>query len=248
MDAYSNREIYRKCVNAKDLVFTRVNLKETDLFIGSKQDFSQTILAAVKTFRRILDEHIENNPEFNISLIPVGYNEHDNDMVKRMCKAAETAGVGPMAAVAGAFCQTVYEAVRETAAGELIVENGGDLLIWSRSPRTIALYAGESPLSMKLGLRLEKADPPLGVCASAGTFGHSLSFGKADMALCVSRDVLLADACATRLGNTVKTRDDVKHAVEDIFSVPGILGAAAIAGSVIAAVGDLELVPIDKSL
>ncbi|MEX1308182.1 MAG: UPF0280 family protein [Eubacteriales bacterium] len=247
MDVYSDREVYRKRVTAKDLVFYRVNMMETDLFIGSKTDLSQTILSAVKGFRQTLDEHIANNPEFHRSLIPVGYNNIEDDMMMRMCKAAEKADVGPMATVAGAFCQTAFEAVQDITQ-ELIVENGGDTLVWSKRPRTIALYAGKSPLSMKLSLALENADPPLGVCASAGTFGHSLSYGKADLALCVSRDVLLADACATRLGNMIKTEADLKPAVEEIFSIKGILGAVAIIGDAMAAVGDIALRPIDNSL
>ena len=247
MDAYSDREIYRKRMNAKDLVFYRVNLKETDLFIGSKTDLSKTVLSAVENFRSVLDEHIENNPDFHSSLIPIGYNSSESAMIKRMCTAAEKAEVGPMASVAGAFCQTVFEAVQEMT-DTLIVENGGDLLVWSKRPRTIALYAGASPLSMKLGLKLAKADPPLGICSSAGTFGHSLSFGKADLALCVSHDVLLADACATRLGNAIKTQADLKPALEEIYSITGIAGAVGIIGSAIAAIGDIALQPIDNSL
>ncbi len=247
MDRYSDRETYRKRINAKDLVFYRVSHRETDLFIGSKIDLSEPILKSIKIFRTELDEHIENNPEFHSSLIPVGYNSPNDGMIKRMCVAAEKAGVGPMAAVAGAFCQTAFEAVKDLT-DTLIVENGGDLLIWSKLPRTVALYAGDSPLSMKLGLSLKSADPPLGICASAGTFGHSLSFGYADMALCVSSDVLLADACATRLGNMVKQKSDLKPAAEKIFSVPGIIGAATIMGDAMSAIGDIELKPIDNSL
>jgi len=247
MDLYRDRETYRKLMQAKDLVFYRVTCQETDLFIGSKTDLRQTILKSVAAFRFQLDEYIENNPKFHSSLIPVSYNMGIDRMIAHMCDAAKKAGVGPMATVAGAFCQVAFEAAQDKT-DTLIVENGGDLLVWSNAPRTVALYAGDSPLSMKLGLKLEHANPPLGICTSAGTIGHSLSFGKADMALCVSHDVLLADACATRLGNMVKGPEDVKPAVEDIMGVEGILGAVAIIGSTVGAAGDVELCPIDNSL
>ena len=247
MDAYSDRKIYRNRINAKDLVFYRVSYRETDLFIGSKSDLSDIILPDVKEFRTALDAHIDDNPQFKSALKPLIAKSANHSMIGKMYEASGLAGVGPMATVAGAFCQTVFEAVKNDT-DALIVENGGDLLVWSKVPRTIALYAGDSPLSMKLGLALKEADPPLGICASAGTFGHSLSFGNADMALCVSENVLLADACATRLGNAVKAKADLKPAIEEIFSVFGIKGAVAILGDQMAAIGSLNLKPIDNSL
>ncbi len=243
MDVYQNRDLYRNKVKAADLSFYRVQYKETDLMIGSEKNLSGQIYEAVVNTRRILDEQIENNPKFRDSLRPIRYNKKSRDIVSMMCAAAEAADVGPMAAVAGAFCFAAFEAARSDT-DEFIAENGGDILIQSAFARTVALYAGDSPLSMKIGLLVEDAKAPVGICTSAGTFGHSKSFGKADMALCVSRDVLLADACATRLGNSIQTESDLKRAVENISAVKGITGAVAVLGDKIAAIGDIKLVPV----
>ena len=244
MDVYENRNVYRNQINADDLTFFRVQFKETDLLIGAPMDISHLVEKSVMNARRILDEHIENNQIFYDSLKPIRYNETDEVIIKHMCMAAKAAGVGPMAAVAGAFCQTVYDAIKDEEMSELIVENGGDLLVRTKRGRIIALYAGDSPLSMKLGLKIKGSDRPVGICTSAGTFGHSKSFGKSDLALCISEDVLLADACATQLGNMVKTDQDLKSAVEKIYRIPGIKGAVAIIGSQIAAIGLVELIPM----
>jgi ApbE superfamily uncharacterized protein (UPF0280 family) len=63
----------------------------------------------------------------------------------------------------------------------------------------------------------------------------------------VSADAALADAVATRLGNNVKSPADLRSAVEDAASLPGVTGALAIMGADLAAAGDLELASICNS-
>ena len=75
----------------------------------------------------------------------------------------------------------------------------------TKSTRKVGIYAGNSPLSEKLALEISPEMSPLGICTSSGTVGHSLSFGKADAALIISKDTFLADAVATATGNMVKT-------------------------------------------
>jgi len=244
MDVFRNRDIYRNTINTKDLVFYRAIYKETDLLIGSEENHKECIEKRVVNTRKILDEHIENNHLFYESLAPIGYNVDAQKIIKKMCIASKKAGVGPMAAVAGAFCSEAFDEIADIAQ-EVIIENGGDLLIRSKKQRTIALFAGKSPLSMKLGLKIKPSITPTGICTSAGTIGHSKSFGNADMALVISKDVLLADACATKLGNLIITDGDLKKATEQIYSIEGIIGAVAIIKENIAAVGDLDIVPIE---
>jgi ApbE superfamily uncharacterized protein (UPF0280 family) len=110
-----------------------------------------------------------------------------------------------MAAVAGAIAEYVGRALLPLSE-EVIVENGGDIFIFSKRERLAAVYAGDSPLSGRLAVALKPRGGPgtagaFGVCHSSGTVGHSLSFGKADAALVISEDCALADAAATRLGN-----------------------------------------------
>jgi ApbE superfamily uncharacterized protein (UPF0280 family) len=94
---------------------------------------------------------------------------------------------------------------------------------------------------MKLGITLDTYDP-MAVCTSSGTVGPSLSFGKADAAVVVSYDACLADACATRLGNEIKSARDIEKALELIYNIKGVIGALAVAGDTFGAIGGLELV------
>jgi len=84
----------------------------------------------------------------------------------------------------------------------------------------------------------------MGLCTSSGTVGHSLSFGKADAAVILAADPALADACATALGNRVKSAADLQRAMDWAATVPGLDGALAIIGEDLAAWGRMELTEI----
>ena len=98
-----------------------------------------------------------------------------------------------------------------------------------------------SPLSGRIGLKVKKNNTPCGICTSSGTVGHSLSYGKADAAVVIHRDASIADACATALGNRVKTSEDIENALSYINKVPDIQGALVIVGEVLGAIGDIEI-------
>jgi ApbE superfamily uncharacterized protein (UPF0280 family) len=126
----------------------------------------------------------------------------------------------------------------------VIVENGGDIFLYTTRPRVAAIYAGASPLSGKLGIRVSRLSQPLGLCTSSGTVGPSLSFGKADAAMVLAESAALADAAATALGNRVKAGPDIEPALEFLKGIRGILGAAAIVGEQLGAWGEVEFVRV----
>jgi ApbE superfamily uncharacterized protein (UPF0280 family) len=158
-----------------------------------------------------------------------------------MAAASSKVGVGPMAAVAGAFAEHVGKGLLRYS-DEVIVENGGDIYIRSKKSRLIGVYAGDSPLSGKVALRIEPGDTPLGVCTSSGTVGHSLSFGRADAAIVLAQSAALADAAATAVGNLVQSEEDLARAVDFVKPVEGIMGIAVIMGGKMAAWGRVNLV------
>ena len=100
-----------------------------------------------------------------------------------------------MAAVAGAIAEHVGGDLLSYTE-EVIIENGGDVFIKTHGPVTVGVFAGNSPLSLRIGLRLNSMEAPLSVCTSSGTVGHSLSFGKADAVSVIARSCALADAAA----------------------------------------------------
>ena len=81
--------------------------------------------------------------------------------------------------MAGAVSQAVVDALGE-GCPDLLVENGGDLVLRSTTERTVALLA-QPTAGACLGLRFSPAALPAAVCASSATVGHSLSLGRADM-------------------------------------------------------------------
>jgi len=97
-----------------------------------------------------------------------------------MYAAAEVAGVGPMAAVAGAVAEYVGRDLLQWGE-QVIVENGGDVFLSSTVERLAAVHAGTSPFSGRVALAVPAGRTPVGVCTSSATVGHSLSFGRADV-------------------------------------------------------------------
>jgi ApbE superfamily uncharacterized protein (UPF0280 family) len=163
-----------------------------------------------------------------------------------MIKAGNLAGVGPMAAVAGAIAEFVGKDLLAHSE-EVVVENGGDIFMKLNDPVTIGIYAGKSPLSMKLGVRLIPGNRPLSICTSSGTVGHSLSFGKSDAVCIVSHSCALADAAATAIGNRIRSKGDVKTAVQEAGKMDGITGAVAIIDDIIGLWGDLDIIPLTEA-
>ena len=234
---YDNRNEYRRLIAGR-MASWRVAYKETELFICADSVMERAALDAVVALRHELDAYIARHPAFKDSLVPLDPLPGAPAVAVDMCRASRAAGVGPMAAVAGAFSAHVGRKILKYSR-EVIVENGGDIFMKADAARTVAIYAGRSPLSLKLGLEMQPG--PVSICTSSGTIGPSLSFGRADAAVVVSADACLADACATRLGNELKSADDISRAMELIIEVPGVIGAVAIVGEVCGAVGDIRL-------
>jgi ApbE superfamily uncharacterized protein (UPF0280 family) len=234
---YDNRDEYRRAI-AQRMINWRTEYKETELFICADSKLERLALDAVISLRNVLDAYIARYPEFAGSLVPLDPLPDAPAVAADMCRAAKAANVGPMAAVAGAFSEYVGREILKYSK-EVVVENGGDIFMKTDGERTVAVYAGNSPLSMKLGLTIEPG--PVSICTSSGTIGPSLSFGHADAAVVVSHDAYLADACATRLGNELKTADDISRALDLIAEIPGVVGAVAVVGDKCGAVGDIRL-------
>lgn len=241
-DAYQNRDEYRRLSDAADFVYFRVTEEETDLLIGAPERLEKEALEAVGKARAAVKRIIERRPAFVKSLSPLEPFGGEEPCVLEMYQAGKTAGTGPMAAVAGMIAEYTGRALIRRVP-EVIVENGGDVFLAGFHERTVAIAAGASPLSGRIGLRVLPG-PGFSVCTSSGTYGHSLSFGKADAAVVAAGNAALADAVATMLGNKLKTRADMAAAVEWAASLEGVSGAAAVMGDKLAAAGRIELVPL----
>lgn len=232
--------LYRDCMKAADLVSYIVVEEESDLHISSGGYFKEEAAKCLSRYRKDIMDYASFHKSFYTSLVPINAADNAPKIVMHMAKAAALAGVGPMASVAGAISQYVGNALLKYT-DEVIIENGGDLFINSKTPRKVLIYAGNSPFSNKIAVSISPSDTPLGICTSAGTIGHSLSFGRADAAVVVSKDTLLADAAATAVGNMVSSPDDINGAIEFAASIDGVDGVLIIIGDKLGAWGNIQV-------
>jgi ApbE superfamily uncharacterized protein (UPF0280 family) len=235
--------LYRHWVKDKDLVSFNVVVKETDLYISASSDLKPEALKLVMKYRDMLERYIEQHPSFLTSLEPIAVADNAPTIVSEMAEAARKAGVGPMAAVAGAIAEFVGRELLALSP-EVIIENGGDIYIKSLKKRRIGIYAGRSPLTAKIALEISGGETPLGICTSSGTVGHSLSFGKADAAIVLSKSATLADAAATAVGNIIIRPTDIPRGIELAQSIDGVSGVIIIKDDKMGLWGEVKLYPI----
>lgn len=111
----------------------------------------------------------------------------------------------------------------------------------------IAVFAGASPLSERVGLRIRAEEGPVGICTSSGTVGPSLSLGKADAVMVVCRDAALADTYATAFANEIQSADDIPACLKRMKQKEDILAAIAIKEDKIGISGIFELILFEKA-
>jgi ApbE superfamily uncharacterized protein (UPF0280 family) len=234
---------YRSWLARDGLVPFRVTVKETDLYILARTPLEREAQEVVINLRHQLEEYIRANPPFQTSLVSLPDDPRAPKIVKELLTASQKAGVGPMAGVAGAMAEFVgRELLGKTP--EVVVENGGDIFMQSSTERKIGLFAGESALNMKVGVRVPPEKTPVGICTSSGTVGHSTSFGKADAVCVISPSAALADAAATALGNRVQGKGDIERVLEEGRTISGVEGMVIIVDDALGAWGEYELVKL----
>jgi len=234
---------YRHWIKGKDLISFSALVKETDLYIRASTNLQRKALKLVLKYRNILERYIKQHPTFQTCLEPFSVEEEAPHMVKSMAESAAKVGVGPMASVAGAIAESVGNELLAFSK-EIIVENGGDIYLRSLKKRLIGIYAGKSPLTGKIGLEINEDDTPLGICTSSGTVGHSLSYGKADAVIALSKSAALADAAATAIGNLIEQPGDIPDGIEFAKGIDGLLGVVIIENDKIGLWGEVKICPM----
>lgn len=243
MTKQDQHPFYRDRISANHLIPFAVAIKETDLLIFADTPLMEEAKQAVLQYRHQLEAYIHKNPEFLNSLIPLSLDEYAPSMIKEMMRSAMMAHVGPMASVAGAVAEKVGTYLLNHTK-QIVVENGGDIFLNISNEITIGIYAGNSPLSNKLGLKITSFHTPLGVCTSSGTVGHSISFGKSDAVTVIAPSASLADATATAVGNLVKGRRDIDKGLKYAQNINGIMGTLIIVDDTFGAWGNIDIVSL----
>ncbi|MBW2631797.1 MAG: UPF0280 family protein [Deltaproteobacteria bacterium] len=232
---------YRNRISKRGLISFQTKIKETDLYIGADSDYRNAAMESVHRHREFIEEYIRHNPQFINSMTPVESDEFAPAIIREMTEASSRCGVGPMASVAGAIARNVGLDLMKHS-DNVIIENGGDIFLkLMNKDATVGIFAGNSPLSYKVSVRIKCGGAPAGVCTSSGTVGHSLSFGRADAVCVTSESATLADAAATAICNRVKRAGDIKKALDFGLRIEGVMGVVVIMGDKLGIRGDIEL-------
>lgn len=211
--------------------------------IVDRPELIEAARSSLLTHRLLLDSYVELRPDFKLSLSPVRVEDWAPLVARLAAEAAGVAGVGPMAAIAGAIAQAVMFDLVQRGALLAVVEDGGEIAAFSDGKLTVAVYAGRSPLSMRVGFELDIGDYPVGIAASSATVSKSINFGQADAAVAVADEASMADAAAKAICNAAVGSDDeaaVYRALEAADELrPYIRGALVIKGGRVGLAGRL---------
>jgi len=230
---------YRNLISS-ELIFCTVQVEESDLFILAEKDVSSEAEIELRKQRQFLKQYIKLFPDFYYSFEPIRCKDSAPEIVRIMGDASLLCNVGPMATVAGAIAEMVGKKLLKISK-QVIIENGGDIFLMTEKERTISIFAGSSPLSMKVGIRLKPRDHSFGVATSSSKVGHSTSFGTADSVTVICPTATLADGLATHICNW-KIDSDFSDIKKKIKNFPFLEGIVVIKGKKMFAWGDLEIV------
>jgi len=215
--------------------------KETDLQVLTDKPIDKNFLKEkIRMYRFDIENYINRDQRFLTALKPIEVELNAAKIIKEMARQAKKAGVGPMAAVAGSIAQFLGKELLRQGYKDVIIENGGDIFLKTSKVRTIRIYTGKSKLWNRITLKIRPRSTPLGICASSGTIGHSLSFGCADSVVILSKDVSLADAVATATANRVNSKEDLDAAVVFARAIKGVRGIMIILGNNLTSWGEIE--------
>jgi len=219
------------------------------IIICDRESAFQKAVESIKLNRRALKNYAKGNKMFLESLKPVVV-PPEPLVARLMAEAAEKAGVGPMAAVAGVLADLAAADMVAEGCRIAVVENGGEVSVVSDEPVDVAVAVGDAPLSNRFGFRL--VESPVGLATSSGVFSHALSFGDAEAATVFCNNAGLADAAATAVGNAVKgenVQTAIQQGFEKALSIQGVQGAMIIYNGFVGTMGKIpQIIKVDPCM
>lgn len=234
------------------LDFEKYSVGESKGMLSVSAGFHARVLSLLEEERRVVAEFTIEHPSFKETLEPWSLDLLEDieipPVILRMVESSSAAGVGPMAAVAGAIVDEIHAALLPDlqARGEnyhFVMENGGEILVDAPVKVTMGVYAGTSSIGSSLGFVIGPRQREFaGSATSSATIGHAMSLGRADVATVFCKSAALADAAATATCNATDLDDakDAIHAALDVArSIAGVAGALVVMGEDVGTVGDL---------
>ncbi len=232
---------YEGDVHSRNLNLERfeLNYRNSRMVVLSDKNLRNEAQKELEKNYLLLEDYIRKEPFFMLSYEPFRVEADAPKIAMAMSNAAEKANVGPMASVAGAFSEIVMNSLLNRGARNAIVDNGGDISLTTTNEICVGIYAGSSPFSGKIALRIKPELTPLGICTSSGSVGHSISLGNSDAVVVVAKSTPLADAAATSIGNVVKGKNAIMKGIKGAKRIKHISGVIIIKGKEIGVYGKL---------
>jgi len=237
-----DRRIYRCCIKSKEKYAWLVSYYYTDILISSNKNLKSRIEKPLKKIYEIFNVCIKNEPSFLKSLSPIRIKPSFPEIIKEMCTKSAEFNVGPMAAVAGTVNAYLASHLQKYC-DILIIENGGDIYIKADRDLNVGIYVKNPNFKDRVALRINAKNMPCGLCSSSGTFGHSFSMGKCDLAVVLAKSAITADAAATAFANSISCEDDIPDSITYFKGFEDIKGLLAIKNKRIGAWGTIEFLP-----
>jgi len=232
-----------------DIMRVHFEVGETAVTVVSDKEYIDVAEEAIFEAREIIQKKIAEDWFFGTTYDPYP-SKKDDELIERMCQASLMAGVGPMAGVAGAVAFYAVKKMKEAGAKFAIVENGGDIALLIDRDITVGIFQNDERFK-GLALSIPKREGIFGICSSSGAIGPSVSLGNTGISTVFSDDVILADACATALGNMIKdgSEEEMSSAVERIGRIDCVKGCLCIANGKMAMFGEVpQLVKADNNV
>jgi len=235
----------QSCINLKKEHF---QIKQTIVtIISEKNVYIEEAKKEIIHRRNQIEEYIRKNNIFEACFKPFNYKYYDPEIIKKMCTSSEKFNIGPMSTVAGIIAEYAVKAMISKGSKYAIVDNGGDIAIYSDKLINVGIYTGNKKTA-GLAFQIQPQNKISGICTSSGKVGHSFSFGNSDAVTVFSGNIALADAAATILGNLVNTKSDIKKAFKILNGIKEITGAMIIIDEKIGLWGKIpKIVPADVS-
>ena len=153
------RRFYQDWYKEGGLYKHSVSYKETQVCVLADRQLEEGfIYEKIKRYRSQIEGYICKERRFLTSLKPLPVELNAAPIVKEMSLAAKKANVGPMASVAGAIAMFLVKDLARRKLRDVIVENGGDIYMITRSPRIIGIYSGKSRFWKGLKIKIYPDD------------------------------------------------------------------------------------------
>lgn len=231
-----------KCMYQEEILYKNSRIK---ILTDRKELVSKAYDELVKQ-RTLIEDYIKQDPIFLPTLRPHKVKKSAPKVVKLMAEGAKIANVGPMAAVAGTIAEFISRKMVSLGAEVAVVENGGDIFAITNKEITIGLFSGQNKVAEKLAFKLNKKNTPLSICSSSSFLGHSISFGKCDLATIFSKKGHVADAVATAVGNKVKEIKDIEPTLNWAIKLKDVQGVIIIKGHKVGMIGNIPKLLLSK--